>query len=152
MQKMGATYVLMGVRATLSIYNSLHGSCSWLMVHGSCLMVGQRRQWSGRRPPPHKNELDARFSFPDRRHSSFSEVYPGVCVPSALDFLSFIILISQKCIKGILSVDDYAWPPKGPPRGERSGCWLPHGMVATYHGRGHAWETPSSSNRVVSER
>ena len=28
MQKMGATYVLMGVRATLSIYNSLHGVSS----------------------------------------------------------------------------------------------------------------------------
>jgi hypothetical protein len=27
---------------------------------------------------------DARFSFPDRRHSSLSEVYPGVSVPSRL--------------------------------------------------------------------
>ena len=27
---------------------------------------------------PHKNELDARFSLPDRRHSFYSGVYPGV--------------------------------------------------------------------------
>ena len=27
---------------------------------------------------------DARFSFPDRRHSFYSEVYPGVSVPSRL--------------------------------------------------------------------
>ena len=52
------------------------------------------RAWS-----PHKNELDAGFSFPDRRHFFYSEVYPGVRVPSALDFLSFITPSSQKCIK-----------------------------------------------------
>jgi hypothetical protein len=28
--------------------------------------------------PPHKNELDARFSFPDRRHSFYSGVCPEV--------------------------------------------------------------------------
>ena len=33
----------------------------------------------------HKNnDPDAGFSFPDRRHSSYSEVYPGVRVPSRL--------------------------------------------------------------------
>ena len=40
----------------------------------------------GRLWPPHENELDARFSFPDRRHSFYSEVYPGVRVPSCLIF------------------------------------------------------------------
>ena len=40
----------------------------------------------GRLWPPHENELDARFSFPDRRHSFYSEVYPGVRVLSCLIF------------------------------------------------------------------
>ena len=31
-----------------------------------------------------KMKPDARFSFPDRRHSFYSEVYPGVSVPSRL--------------------------------------------------------------------
>jgi hypothetical protein len=42
---------------------------------------------------------DARFSFPDRRHSSYSEVKPGVDILSPLDFLSTITPCSQKCIR-----------------------------------------------------
>ncbi len=48
---------------------------------------------------PTKNDLDASFSFPDRRHSPYAEVYPGVRVPSPLEYLSFITPCSQKCIE-----------------------------------------------------
>ena len=43
---------------------------------------------------------DTGFAFPDRRHSSFSEVYPGVEI-SPLDFLSTITPCSQKCIQSL---------------------------------------------------
>ncbi len=35
-------------------------------------------------PRPNKMKPDARFSFPAHRHSSYSEVYSGVSVPSRL--------------------------------------------------------------------
>jgi hypothetical protein len=49
----------------------LHACCVWCCVVVGCCCC--------RRLLP-----DARFSFPDRRHSSLSEVYPGVSVPYRL--------------------------------------------------------------------
>ena len=41
----------------------------------------------------------ARFSFPDRRHSSFSGEYSGVRVPLRLIFCPSSLPSSQKCMK-----------------------------------------------------
>ena len=58
----------------------VHGR-SFRAVRCACYIVGSRRP---QRPPATQNERTARFSFPDRRHFSFSEVYTGVRVPSRL--------------------------------------------------------------------
>ena len=50
---------------------------------------------------PNKNEADARFSFPDRRHSSYSEVCPGVSAPSRLISCLSSIPIFRSASRGV---------------------------------------------------
>jgi hypothetical protein len=78
--------------------------------------------------PPQKNEPDARFSFPDRRHSSYSGVYPGVRVPSPLEFLSFITPRTQKCIKECV-----CFPPFRNPKSSRH--FATPNLNKIFHGR-----------------
>ena len=48
-----------------------------------------------------KMNVDARFSFPDRRHSLHSEVYPGVGVERRVDLAGSIQISSVCCLKRV---------------------------------------------------